>query len=82
MAYAATKERAHELIDRLEPEKVPVAVEVLEKMAGFKPTARSEKRILGAGRAITHLPSPQELEQIDRKWKNEAVEKRFGSAAE
>jgi hypothetical protein len=33
MAYAATKERAHELIDRLEPEEVPALVELLEKIA-------------------------------------------------
>jgi hypothetical protein len=32
MAYAATKERAHELIDRMVPEQVPFAVDALEKM--------------------------------------------------
>ena len=71
MAYAATKERAHELIDRLEPEKISVAVEVLEKMVASKPTERPGKRILGAGEAFTHLPSPEELERIDREWKQE-----------
>lgn len=71
MAYAATKERAHELIDRMEPDKVPAAVEVLEKMLASKPAARSGKRILGAGKAFTNLPNPEELEQIDREWKRE-----------
>jgi len=33
MASAATKERAYELIARLPPEKVAVAVEALEKLA-------------------------------------------------
>lgn len=32
MAYAATKEAAHEMIERLEPEKVPVAVETLQRL--------------------------------------------------
>jgi hypothetical protein len=80
MAYAATKERAHELIDRMEPEKVPVIVEVLEKMANSKPAVRSGKRILGAGKAFTHLPSPEELERIDHEWKREALGNRFGLA--
>jgi hypothetical protein len=33
MANAATKERAHELIERMPPEKVPAAVAELEKLA-------------------------------------------------
>jgi len=32
MAYAATKELAHELIDRMDPGQLPAAVEVLAKM--------------------------------------------------
>jgi len=32
MAYAATRELAHELIDRMAPAQVPVAVELLVKM--------------------------------------------------
>ncbi len=32
MAYVATKERAHELIDLMVPEQVPVAVDVLERL--------------------------------------------------
>jgi hypothetical protein len=82
MAYEATKERAHELIDRMDPEKVPVAVEVLEKMANSKPAMRSGKRILGAGRAFTHLPSPEELERIDCEWKRGMDGKTIGSPAE
>jgi hypothetical protein len=32
MAYAATRDHAHELIDRMDPEQVPAAVELLERM--------------------------------------------------
>ncbi len=32
MAYAEVKQHAHELIDRMSPGQVPVAVELLEKM--------------------------------------------------
>jgi hypothetical protein len=44
MAYAATKELAHELVDRLDPGQLPAAVEVLAKMLdrddlGFAPVA-------------------------------------------
>lgn len=39
MAYAATKERAHELIERVAPEKVPAVVELLEKIVS--PVRRS-----------------------------------------
>jgi type II secretory pathway component PulK len=47
MAYAATKELAHELIDRMDPGQLPVAVEVLAKMLdpddlGFAPIARRD----------------------------------------
>jgi hypothetical protein len=82
MAFAATKERAHELIDRMEPEKVSVIVEALEKMANTKLPVRSGRRILGAGKAFTHLPSPEALERIAHEWKREVLEKRFGSVAE
>jgi antitoxin (DNA-binding transcriptional repressor) of toxin-antitoxin stability system len=47
-----------------------------------QPVARPGKRILGVGKAFTHLPSPEGLKRIDREWKREALEKRFGSAAE
>jgi len=44
MAYAATKELAHELIDRMDPGQLPAAVELLAKMLdrddlGFAPVA-------------------------------------------
>jgi len=32
MAYVATKERAHQLIERMVPEQVPVAVDALERL--------------------------------------------------
>ncbi len=43
------------------------------------PTA---KRVLGAGTALTHLPSEEELERIDRQWKREIEEKQIGCPAE
>ena len=39
---------------------------------------KSPKRILGAGKALTHLPSEEELERIDREWKRELEEKVIG----
>jgi len=80
MAYGATKERAHELIERMEPETVPVVVDYLERIVISREQAG--KRILGAGTALTHLPSEEELERIDREWKQEIDEKRIGCSAE
>jgi hypothetical protein len=47
MAYAATKELAHDLIDRMDPGQLPAAVEVLAKMLdrddlGFAPVANRD----------------------------------------
>jgi antitoxin (DNA-binding transcriptional repressor) of toxin-antitoxin stability system len=36
------------------------------------------KRVLGAGKAFTHLPGEEELERIDREWKREIEEKVIG----
>jgi len=36
----------------------------------------SGERILGAGKAITHLPNEEELERIDPEWKQQMEEDR------
>jgi hypothetical protein len=61
MAQTATKEHAHELIERMAPAQVPVAVEILEKMldpvslalanAPFEDELISEEEELAAARA-------------------------------
>jgi len=38
----------------------------------------SGERTLGAGKAITHLPSEEELERIDGEWKDEIEGKLLG----
>ncbi len=38
----------------------------------------SSKRVLEAGKAITHLPDEEDLERIDREWKSET----FGDPAQ
>ena len=70
MAYAATKERAHELIDRMEPEKVPVVVDLLEKMVSPVPPSLAnapfedeeisddENRVAAEARARGYVASP------------------------
>ena len=40
-----------------------------------QPAARTGNRILGAGKAFTNLPSPEELERVDHEWKREIGEK-------
>jgi len=70
MAYAATKEHAHELIDRIDQDQVPVVVELLEKMldpaslaqanAPFEDEAVSddENRVAAEARARGYVASP------------------------
>jgi hypothetical protein len=62
MAYAMTKERAHALIDGLEPARVPAAVAALELVAA------------PAGRAKTEIPWEDEL--ISAEEEREAADAR------
>jgi hypothetical protein len=45
-------------------------------------SVRMGKRVLGAGTALTALPSEEELERIDREWKREIDDKAIGVVAE
>jgi hypothetical protein len=76
MAYAATREHAHELIERIDPEKVPEVVEMLEKMlhplsialanAPFEDEAISEdeNRVAAEARARGYQDSGTPLEEF------------------
>jgi antitoxin (DNA-binding transcriptional repressor) of toxin-antitoxin stability system len=54
----------------------------LVRSGQFKSNLNAGKRVLGAGTALTHLPSEEELERIDREWKREIEDKVIGSPAE
>jgi len=62
MAYAANKELAHELIDRMDPGQLPAAVELLAKMLdpddlGFAPvTLRDPVGEVGPSHALKDVP--------------------------
>lgn len=76
MANATTKERAHELIERMPPEKVPAAVEALTKV--FDPVAYSlanapfedeeisedENRVAAEARARGYVGSQNSHEEL------------------
>jgi hypothetical protein len=74
MAYAATKEHAHELIDRIDPERVPVVVELLEKMldpvslalanAPFEDEEISEREELAVARAKAETGPGTSMEDL------------------
>jgi hypothetical protein len=74
MAYAATRELAHELIDRMAPAQVPVAVELLVKMldpltlalanAPFEDEAISAEEELDAAAAMAETGPTTSMEDI------------------
>jgi len=71
MAYAATKELAHELIDRLDPGQLPAAVEVLAKMLdrddlGFAPVALRDP--VNADGDRSHIAPVDSVEDLLAKY--------------
>jgi len=80
MAQTATKQHAHELIERMAPAQVPVAVEILEKMldpvaaalanAPFEDEEIGEAEELAASkaRAAGYVASPNSHEHLMKEF--------------
>ena len=71
MAYAATKELAHELIDRMDPGQLPAAVELLAKMLdrddlGFAPVTLRDP--VNADEDRSHVAPVDSVEDLLAKY--------------
>jgi len=64
-----------EVVEISRPEKPALK---LVQSVGAGSLKLATPRVLGAGKALTHLPNPEELERIDREWKRELSEKTIG----